>query len=418
MPRTNVLHDKKSLDLNDRLKFDALNDSRITNRKRTSNYEKSPSRSVSGFEFIVIKTLLRLHIFQIGLKKYHNPIKALLGLKKMIDFRRSLNVNKLNRFIKSNGRYFFALNVPGWPSKSFDVFIDSLYARRDTVKDDNSHLLSIIFAITKKCPLRCEHCFEWDRLNKTETLSINDLHQITNKFQNRGLGQIQFSGGEPLQRFDDLISVSKLAKKGTDFWVLTSGYGLNNAKAKQLQETGFTGVNISLDHWDPATHDAFRGMPNSYNWVEQAAENVQKEGLVLALTLCATKTFTNNENLWKYAELAKKIGAGFVQILEPKAVGHYNGKDVDLTLDQQLIIEKFFLEINGIKKFSDYPIFQYPAHHQRKTGCFGAGDLYMYVDSNGDAHACPFCQNKVGNCISGSIDNTISEMRARGCQQT
>lgn len=155
MPRTNVLHDKKSLDLNDRLKFDALNDSRITNRKRTSNYEKSPSRSVSGFEFIVIKTLLRLHIFQIGLKKYHNPIKALLGLKKMIDFRRSLNVNKLNRFIKSNGRYFFALNVPGWPSKSFDVFIDSLYARRDTVKDDNSHLLSIIFAITKKCPLRC-----------------------------------------------------------------------------------------------------------------------------------------------------------------------------------------------------------------------------------------------------------------------
>ena len=41
----------------------------------------------------------------------------------------------------------------------------------------------------------------------------------------------------------------------------------------------------------------------------------------------------------------------------------------------------------------------------------------MYVDSNVDAHACPFCQNKVGNCISDSIDNTISEMRARGRQQ-
>ena len=62
MPRTNMLHDKKSLDLNDRLKFGTLNDSKITNRKRTSNYENSPSRLVSGFEFIVIKTLLRLHI--------------------------------------------------------------------------------------------------------------------------------------------------------------------------------------------------------------------------------------------------------------------------------------------------------------------------------------------------------------------
>ena len=385
--------------------------------KRNKTQQRQPSRLISGLELIFIKFFLRFRIFQIGIKKYKNPIKAFLGLKRMIDFRRSLNVNKINRFVKSNDCYFFGLNVPGWPSKSFDVFIDSLYDRRNTVTDDNSHLLSLMFAITKKCPLRCEHCFEWDRLNKTETLSINDLHQITNKFQNRGLGQIQFSGGEPLQRFDDLISVCKLAKKGTAFWVLTSGYGLNNAKAKQLQEAGFTGVNISLDHWDPATHDAFRGMPNSYNWVEQAAENVQKEGLVLALTLCATKTFTNNENLWKYAELAKKIGAGFVQILEPKAVGHYNGKDVDLTLDQQLIIEKFFLEINGIKKFSDYPIFHYPAYHQKKIGCLGAGDLYMYVDSNGDAHACPFCQNKVGNCISDSIDNTISEMRVRGCQQ-
>ena len=65
---------------------------------------------------------------------------------------------------------------------------------------------------------------------------------------------------------------------------------------------------VSEEFPTTATHDAFRGMPNSYNWVEQAAENVQKEGLVLALTLCATKTFTNNENLWKYAELAKNIG--------------------------------------------------------------------------------------------------------------
>ena len=385
--------------------------------KRNKTQQRQPLRLISGLELIFIKFFLRFRIFQIGIKKYKNPIKAFLGLKRMIDFRRSLNVNKLNRFVKSNGRYFLALNVPGWPSKSFDVFLDSLYDRRDTAKDNNTHLLSIVFAITKKCSLRCEHCFEWDRLNKTESLSINDLHQITSKFQNRGLGQIQFSGGEPLQRFDDLISVSKLAKKGTEFWVLTSGYGLNNEKAKQLQEAGFTGVNISLDHWHPAAHDAFRGMPNSYNWVEQAVANVQKEGLVLALTLCATRTFTNNENLWKYAELAKKLGAGFVQILEPKTVGHYAGKDVDLTLDQQLIIEKFFLEINGNKKFSDYPIFQYPAHHQREIGCFGAGDLYMYVDSNGDAHACPFCQNKAGNCVSDSIDNTISEMRVRGCQQ-
>jgi len=375
----------------------------------------NPSRLISGWELIIIRFLLRFRIFQIGIKKYRNPVKAFMGLKRMVDFRRSLNVTKLTRFVKSNNRYFFGLNVPGWPSKSFDTFVDSMFERHESGKP-KQHLLSLMFAITKKCPLKCEHCFEWDRLNQPETLSLDDLKMIIQKFQSRGgLGQIQFSGGEPLQRFDDLITIAKTAKKSTDFWVITSGYGLNKEKAKQLKEAEFSGVNISLDHWDGDMHDTFRGMPGSYTWIEKACKNIINEGLVLALTLCATKAFTSEKNLWKYAELAKKLGANFVQILEPKAVGHYAGKNVDLSYDQQLIIEKFFLKINGKEVFNDFPIFQYPAHHQRKIGCFGSGDMYMYVDSNGDAHACPFCQTASGNCISESIENTIEKMQVKGC---
>lgn len=375
----------------------------------------NPSRLISGSELIFIRFLLRFRIFQIGIRKYRNPLKALMGLKRMVDFRRSLHVNKLTRFVKSNSRYFFALNVPGWPSKSFDTFIDSMFDRNESGKS-KQHLLSLMFAITKKCPLKCEHCFEWDRLNQPERLSLDDLQMIIQKFQSRGgLGQIQFSGGEPLQRFDDLITVVKTAKKSTDFWVITSGYGLNEDKAKQLKEAGFSGVNISLDHWDGDMHDTFRGMPGSYAWIEKACTNVKSEGLVLALTLCATKAFTSEKNLWMYADLAKKLGASFVQILEPKAVGHYAGKNVDISNDQQQIIEKFFFKINGKEEFQSYPIFQYPAHHQRKIGCFGSGDMYMYVDSNGNAHACPFCQTVSGNCVSDSVDNTIKKMQEKGC---
>ena len=135
----------------------------------------------------------------------------------------------------------------------------------------------------------------------------------------------------------------------------------------------------------------------------------------MALTLCATKAFISEKNLWVYADLAKKLGASFVQILEPKAVGHYAGKNVDISNEQQLIIEKFFLKINGKIEFQDYPIFQYPAYHQRKIGCFGSGDMYMYIDSNGNAHACPFCQTFSGNCVLDSADTTIKKIQEEGC---
>ena len=39
----------------------------------------------------------------------------------------------------------------------------------------------------------------------------------------------------------------------------------------------------------------------------------------------------------------------------------------------------------------------------------------MYVDSNGNAHACPFCQTVSGNCITESIDNAIIKMQEKGC---
>ena len=410
--------DKELSDLNGTLEFQGPIDYEIKNKKSTRASGHSYSEMVNGIEFIVIRILLQLRTFQIGLKSYRNPLIAIIGLKKLIDFRRSIHGNvKLNRVVKSDGRYFFALNVPGWPSKAFDQFMENSLNRVYSFRPENKHLQTMIFAITKKCPLRCEHCFEWNTLNDKEVLTLDDLHMITERFQDRGIGQIQFSGGEPLQRIDDLISVLKVAEKETDFWILTSGYGLNIEKAHLLKEAGLTGVDVSLDHWDPDAHNAFRGLPNSYQWVEQASANVRKVDLVLGLTLCATKSFVTEENLWRYADLARKLGAGFVQILEPRAVGHYAGKAVDLSSDQQALIEKFYLEINRNKKYIDYPTFMYPAYHQREIECFGAGDRYVYVDADGDAHACPFCQNKVGNCISDSIDNTISEMRARGRQQ-
>ena len=54
-------------------------------------------------------------------------------------------------------------------------------------------------------------------------------------------------------------------------------------------------------------------------------------------------------------------------------------KMFNLSFVQQSIMESF-LHINNKKEHEDYPIFQYPAHYQRKIGCSEAGEKYMYID--------------------------------------
>ena len=58
----------------------------------------------------------------------------------------------------------------------------------------------------------------------------------------------------------------------------------------------------------------------------------------------------------QYAELAKQWGVSFIQILEPKAVGHYAGKDVFVDDGQIQMLEDFFTTYNYDKAYTSISV--------------------------------------------------------------
>jgi MoaA/NifB/PqqE/SkfB family radical SAM enzyme len=118
-----------------------------------------------------------------------------------------------------------------------------------------------------------------------------------------------------------------------------------------------------------------------------------------------------------YADLAKNMGVSFIQLLEPRAVGHYEGQDVSLDPGHEKILEDFFLKMNYQRKYRKYPIIIYHGYYQRKTGCFGSGNRSLYVDTDGDLHACPFCQTKMGNALYDNLNDAIEQLVATGCHR-
>jgi MoaA/NifB/PqqE/SkfB family radical SAM enzyme len=175
---------------------------------------------------------------------------------------------------------------------------------------------------------------------------------------------------------------------------LTSGFNFTSANAKALKDAGLTGVVISLDHYISDKHNSFRGFGNSFGQAIQAVQFAQEQQLVVALTICVTKSFISWHNLMTYAELAKKMKVVFIQLLEPKAVGHYKGKDVLLNDSELNILERFFETINFDPRYIDFPIAIYHGYHQRRVGCLSGGNRALYIDSGGYINACPFCHTK------------------------
>jgi MoaA/NifB/PqqE/SkfB family radical SAM enzyme len=373
---------------------------------------------VRGINKYVIGILIRLAIFGLAFKNYHNPFKVIRVLKKLEKLRKQYmgNYNNL-KLMHIGNQYYWDMHSPGWPSKAFNNFNESEMNRIYTFRNSNEYLNSLILAITKKCSLSCKHCYEWDELNKEDKLSLDDLKKIVHYFQSKGVAQIQLSGGEPLSRFDDMIELLKSAKPDTDFWIITSGYKLSLERAVELKNAGLKGMAVSLDHYDPDKHNMFRGSENSFEWVIKAVENAHKVGLMVVILLCPTKEFTTYNNLIRYANLVKKLGAAFILLIEPRSVGRFAGKDVALTSEQELILEKFYLKMNYSPEFADMPAVSYHGYHQRRIGCFGSGSRYLYVDTDGDIHICPFCRQKMGNVLKTSISDSIEKMKKAKCHK-
>jgi MoaA/NifB/PqqE/SkfB family radical SAM enzyme len=372
---------------------------------------------ISGFRMRLVHFKLKLSLIKIGMDCYRNPLDGIRSLRYLIALRRRfLGDNQLQKMVYAGGKYYMGLFTPGWNGTVYKEFITSqLHDYKPVSCGVVNRFNTVFLAITKKCALQCEHCYEWDNLNKKEVLTDQKLLSIVQKLQEKGASQIHLSGGEPLLKMDTLTHILEQAKKSTDFWILTSGFKLNATNAKRLKESGLTGAIISLDHFIPEKHNTFRHFKDAYFWVEEAVTNAKNNDLVTALSLCATRDFISEENLMAYMELAKRLKVSFVQILEPRAVGHYANEDVLLRVDDIKILEDFFLKMNFNKAYNAFPIITYHGYYQRRQGCYSAGIKGMYVDTDGDMNACPFCHKKTGNVLDACFENNLEAMRSEGC---
>jgi len=382
---------------------------------------------VSGRRGRILRVQVMLDVLRIAIRAFPNPWRAVRALHRLSRLLADMRSGRPTcRYMEASGRYFSHLHAPGWPSAAFDRHIrfeleavdgadgrggrDALPPERPTVR-----LQSLIFAVTKSCSLRCKHCCEWGEINRTETLSAADITTVVTRFQELGVTQIHFSGGEPLHRLDDILATVRDAPPGIDFWMFTSGMGLNRECARKLKDGGITGVNISIDHWNPDLHDAFRGKEGAFEWALRAADAAREAGLALCLTLCPTHEFISPDNLRRYADLATDLGAGFIQILEPRLVGRFTDGDVTLSGEEQGLLDRFFLEMNNDPSNAHKPMVIYPAFDQRRIGCVGAGWRYLYIDTDAQIHPCPFCRGAVGSALDPNFEQHILALRRGGC---
>jgi len=380
-------------------------------------FENSPDinikKIISGLNYWGISLRIGLDVIRLAFLRYKYPWKALYFGMKAIGISRKYFKITHPKIARVANKYYIHLYSPGWPSNAFNRCINHSF---NLLSDDSEiSLNTLVFAITNKCGFQCEHCAEWDNLNKKDKLSATDIVDIIKGFHSIGVSQVYLSGGEPLNRFADILYVLDSVPEGIDFWMFTNGYNLSPDRAAQLKKHGLTGVIISLDHHDAEKHDQFRGVPGAYSHAIQSARHVVDHGLLLAFSCCATNDFISSENLMAYANICRNAGSSFIQFLEPEPVGRYRQIKVSLSKEKRKILEDFFYQINFDPSYKAFPIVSHPALLKRQNGCLGSGLHMVYVDSDGCVQACPFCKTKLFPASGPGLRENVRSLREGGC---
>tara|TARA_B110000902_G_scaffold266465_1_gene354305 strand:+ start:1801 stop:3045 length:1245 start_codon:yes stop_codon:yes gene_type:complete len=349
-------------------------------------------------------------------KLYRTPLRVMRILN-LLRKRRNLLLggNNVYKVVSVANKHFWRINIPAWESPFFDTFLKSELHRLEPHNYSIHRLTLTYLAITKKCPLKCEHCFEWDNLNKKEKISTENIDTMIENIQSIGSTNIAFTGGEPMLRVNEIIRAINKYKGNSAFWILTSGFNFTSKSAQALKVAGLTGIVVSIDHHDPYQHDVFRMTEGSFRDALTAVKLGIENDLVTVISTCVTQAKATREYLDEFMRFSKDLGVGFIQFLEPKPVGHYAMKNVILKPEQIQVLEEVFLSYNQEAEYLDFPIIVYHGFYQRRVGCMASGNRMVYVDTNGDFMKCPFCHNKKGSLLDENFESIINEMNIESC---
>jgi radical SAM protein with 4Fe4S-binding SPASM domain len=277
-----------------------------------------------------------------------------------------------------------------------------------------SHVIS--WNLTKKCNLRCEHCYiAAGRISKAEArdeLSTDECFRVIDQIceVNREALLI-LTGGEPLLRKDVFEIASYADAKGLWVVVGTNGVLITEELCRRMIGAGVKGVALSLDSLDPAVHDRFRGVEGAWNNTVRGSEVLNAAGLPFIVQ--TTIGEHNLDSILDIARFAHRLGARVFNLyfLVPAGRGAYTSditpEQYEETLGRLMELQKEFAArmLVNAKCAPHYQRLLYqtdPDSPFLKSFAGGAGGCpagthYVGIRPNGDVTPCPYLPVYGGN---------------------
>lgn len=201
--------------------------------------------------------------------------------------------------------------------------------------------LFVTFEITKRCNIRCEHCYNFDRSivhtpgSFSDELSSAEIMKIIDEVRAMGGLYLSFTGGEPLLHPDLPEFVAHARRNRMVAHVKSNGTMFDERMVKRLVEAGISAVKVSLYGATPETHDAFTHSHGSHRRTISGIRAAKESGIDIKVSFNLMKT--NAHEIGEMVAFAKSLDISYG--IDPFITSRYDGTDssLDLSLDRETL---------------------------------------------------------------------------------
>lgn len=263
--------------------------------------------------------------------------------------------------------------------------------------------------VTKKCPLRCRHCFNNSGIAKKQEMTTDQIFVILDKLSSMGIKKIMITGGEPSARTDFIQILNYAAERFLAISLATNGYYITPDVVTQLSKLHNIVVQVSLDG-NEEHHNYIRGSRDSFSKAVNAIRNLSDAKI--PVVVASTFNSYNVNDVEYVTSLAKSLGAKQITYSVTNLLGRAkdNPELLDFSIDA-LLEDSQHLK----KKYSDNTFYVHVNESRKGDECAtsscGRGCTQICVRENGDVSPCLQFNLAIGNLLNQEVDEIFNYRR-------
>ncbi|MGM9606079.1 MAG: radical SAM protein [Oscillospiraceae bacterium] len=242
---------------------------------------------------------------------------------------------------------------------------------------------AILLDPTSACNLHCTGCWAAEYGNRLN-LSLEEIDSIITQGKEMGVYTYIYTGGEPLVRKKDLIT---LCEKHNDcvFLSFTNATLIDEDFAREMLRVKNFIPAISVEG-DEASHDGRRG-EGSFDKVVRAMNILKENRLPFGISCCYTSQNLERISSEEFYDQMIEWGAAFVWYFHYMPVGNDAAPDLLPTPEQR---EFMYHQIRRFRQTKALFGMDFQNDGEYVGGCIAGGRRYLHINANGDVDPCVF----------------------------